>query len=114
MSKKIKDIYASAFKAAEKFNPIFDRVLIKREKSDLERKVEKAGLLTPDKVKDDYKSSEGVLIKCAPDCDERVIGLTGKRILFGRYMGDDIKVAGEEFVLCTDSDIFGELKGDPA
>lgn len=101
--------YQAAFKAAENFTPIFDRVLIKREKSALERKVEKAGLVTPDKVKDDYKSSEGILVKCADDCDERVKALTGKRILFGRYMGDDIKVGDEEFVLCTDVDVFGQL-----
>lgn len=102
--------YAESFKAANSFDPIFDRVLIKREKSALERKVSKAGLIAPDTVKDNYKSSEGVLIKCAPDCSDAVKELTGKRILFARYMGDDIKVAEEEFVLCTDKDIFGELK----
>lgn len=106
----MKKEYETAFKAAESFAPIFDRVLIKRDKSALERKVQKAGLLTPDTVKDSYKSSEGVLVKCADGCDERVKKLTGKRILFARYMGDDIKVGEEEFVLCTDADIFGELK----
>lgn len=99
-----------AFKAAEKFDPVFDRVLIKREKSALERKVSKAGLLAPDTVKDSYKSSEGILIKCSDDCDERVKALSGKRILFARYAGDDIKVHDEEFVLATDTDVFGELK----
>jgi chaperonin GroES len=97
-------------KEAKNFTPIFDRVLIKRDKSALERKVQKAGLITPDNVKDNYKSSEGILVKCADDCDERVKALTGKRILFARYMGDDIKIGDEEFVLCTDADIFGELK----
>ena len=61
-------------------------------------------------IKDNYKSSEGILIKCADDCDERVKNLTGKRILFARYSGDDIKIDGEEFVLATDSDIFGSLE----
>lgn len=106
----LKKEYAAAFKSAERFDPIMDRILIKREKSALERRVEKSKLITPDNVKENYKSSEGVLIKCAPDCDDRVKALTGKRILFGRYMGDDIKVGDEEFVLCTDTDVFGELK----
>lgn len=97
-------------KEAENFTPIFDRVLIKRDKSALERKATKAGIITPDTIRDNYKSSEGTLVKCADDCDERVKALTGKRILFARYMGDDIKVGGEEYVLCTDKDIFGELK----
>jgi co-chaperonin GroES (HSP10) len=97
---------------AQNFIPIFDRVLIKREKSALERKIEKAGLHTPDQVSDSYKSSEGVLVKCAEDCDERVIALTGKRVLFARFSGDDIKLGDEEFVLATDTDIFGELKDE--
>lgn len=95
---------------AENFIPIFDRVLIKRDVSALERKVQKAGLITPDTIKDQYKSSEGYLIKCADGCDDQVKNLTGKRVLFARYSGDDIKVGDEDFVLATDTDIFGELK----
>lgn len=102
--------YAAAFKAAENFEPIFDRVLIKREKSALERRTEKTKIILTDNTKESTKSSEGILIKCAPDCDDRVKKLTGQRILFGRYMGDDIKIENEEFVLCTDTDVFGSLK----
>lgn len=97
------------FEAATKFDLIFDRVLIKREASALERKATAAGLVLADTTKDSYKSSEGILVKCAPDCDESVKNLTGKRILFARYSGDDIKVGGEEFVLATDRDVFGVL-----
>lgn len=100
----------TAFAQAEKFVPIFDRVLIKRELSALERKTQAAGLHLPDNTKDSHKSSEGILIKCADDCDDRVKDLVGKRVLFARYSGDDIKVGTEEFVLATDGDIFGELK----
>ena|SRR3990167_662185 len=109
-SQEITSDFTSSFKAAEKFFPIFDRVLIKREKSAIERKVSGAGLVMADATKDTYKSSEGVLIKCADDCDGQVKKLTGKRVLFARYSGDDITVNGEEFVLATDTDIFGELK----
>jgi chaperonin GroES len=98
-----------AFTEAEKFTPIFDRILIKREASALERRTSASGLHLPDKTKDEYKSSEGILIKCADDCDDRIKKLTGKRVLFARYSGDDIKVGSEEYVLATDTDIFGEL-----
>jgi co-chaperonin GroES (HSP10) len=98
-----------AFKAAEKFDPIFDRVLIKRDVSAIERRANAAGVLITTKTSDSYKSSEGTLIKCAPNCDESVIALTGKRILFARYSGDDITVGGEDYVLATDRDIFGAL-----
>lgn len=100
--------HTKAFKAAEKFHPIFDRILISREKSALERRMEKSKIMT-DAIRDNYKSSEGYLIKCADDCSEQVKKLTGKRILFARYSGDDIKIGDTEFVLATDTDVFGEL-----
>lgn len=107
--------FTSAFKAAEHFEPSYDRILIKREKSALERKMEKATLIMADNLKDNYKSAEGVLIKCGPTADDEAIKLIGKRILFAKYSGEDIIVplpdgGKEEFVLATDTDIFGELK----
>ena len=94
----------------EKFDPIYNRVVLRREKSALERKVEKANLITPQTIQDKYKSSEGVIVKCAPDCDDRVLALEGKKVLFARFSGDDIKLGDEEYVLATDDDIFGELR----
>lgn len=106
--------YTSAFKAAEHFEPSYDRILIKREKSAIERRLSKSNLITADTVKDSYKSAEGVLIKCGPTCDDEAVKLIGKRILFAKYSGEDIIVpfdgGKEEFVLATDTDIFGELK----
>ena len=97
------------FKVAEKFTPIFDRVLIKRELSALERRVVAAGLHLGDQTKDSYKSSEGIIIKCAQDCDDRIKAMTGKRVLFAKFSGSDITIEGVEYVLTTDVDIFGEL-----
>lgn len=99
-----------SFKTAENFVPIFDRVLIKREKSALERRMEKSGLQLTDQSRDTTKSSEGILIKCAPDCADEVKALIGKRVLCSRYSGDEIKIGDEEFWLATDTDVFGELK----
>lgn len=104
-----------AFQAAKHFEPAYDRILIKREKSALERKMQKSGLITADSVKDAYKSAEGFLIKCGPTADIEATSLIGKRILFAKYGGEDIIVplpdgSKEEFVLATDTDIFGELK----
>jgi co-chaperonin GroES (HSP10) len=101
---------ADPFKAAEKFIPIFDRVLIKREKSALERRLEKSGLHLTDNTKDSTKSSEGILIKCAPDCADEVKALVGKRVLCSRFSGDEIKIGEEEYWLATDTDVYGELK----
>ena len=104
-----------AKKSAQHFDPAYDRILVKREKSAVERKLQKSGLITADTVKDAYKSAEGVLIKCGPTADDEAVKLIGKRILFAKYSGEDIIIplpdgSKEEFVLATDTDIFGELK----
>lgn len=94
---------------ARDFTPIFDRVLIRRSDSALQRKVEKAGLHLPDTMKDKYQSSEGTLVKCGEDCHPDVKDLLNKPVLFARYSGDEISLNGEEFLLATDKDIFGGL-----
>lgn len=104
-----------AKKAAKHFEPAYDRILVKREKSAIERKTAKAGIIMADTTKDVYKSAEGYLIKCGPTADDEAVKLIGKRILFAKYSGEDIIIplpdgSKEEFVLATDTDIFGELK----
>ncbi len=104
-----------AFREADCFEPAYDRILIKRELSALERKTKKSGIILTEQTKDSTKSSEGFLIKCGPTADEEAVRLIGKRVLFAKYSGEDIIVpqpdgTKSEFVLATDSDIFGELK----
>lgn len=101
--------------AAEHFNPAYDRILIKREMSALERKTQKAGILLSDQTKDAYQSAEGYLLKCGPTASKEAVALIGKRILFSKYTGDDIIIplpdgTKEQFILATDKDIYGELK----
>lgn len=91
------------------FTPIFDRVVIKRHDSALEKKTQKAGLILPEKISDQYKSSVGTLVMCGDGCADEVKDLIGKSVLFARYSGDEIKVNDEEFLLATDRDIFGGI-----
>ena len=91
---------------AKDFNPIFDRVLIKRAASALERKSDKAGIIVPDTVKSKYQASEGVLVKCGSDCHPDVQSLLDQPVLFSKFSGDDIVIGGKEYVLATDKDIF--------
>jgi len=95
-----------------KFEPIFDRVLIKRADSSLQKKVSKVGLVLPDNMKDNYKASQGTLVKCGGGCDDEVKDLLGREVLFNRYSGDEITLNGEEFLLASDRDIFGGLEDD--
>jgi len=94
------------------FIPFFDRVVIQRDTSALEKKVTKAGLLLPDKTKDEYKASQGTLISCGDSCDDAVKQYVGKKVLFNRFAGDDLVLDGKEFLLCSDRDILGGLDDD--
>lgn len=94
---------------AKDFTPIFDRVLIRRLGSGLQKKTEKAGLLLPDSISEKYKSSEGILVKYGEDCHPDVKDLLNKSVLFARYSGDEIMLDGEEYLLATDKDIFGGI-----
>lgn len=97
---------------AKDFNPIFDRVLIKRDTSSLQKKTEKAGLIVPDTIKAKYQASEGILVKCGGDCHPEVMSLLEKPVLFSKFSGDDIVIGGQEYVLATDKDIFGGITND--
>lgn len=92
------------------FTPIFDRILIERDKSDLEKRTERSGIIITEQTKDSIKASLGTLIKCGDDCHDLVKAMVGKKVLFARYSGDEIKVDGMEYLLATDRDIFGLLE----
>lgn len=105
-----------AFEDAKHVRLAYDRILIKREKSSLERKTARSGIILTEQTKDSTKSSEGYLIQCGPTADKEAVNLIGKRILFAKYSGEDITVplpdgSKAEFVLATDTDIFLELTG---
>lgn len=95
-----------------KFTPIFDRVLIERVDSSLSKRVKSAGLVLPDTISENYKSSQGLLVMCGEECHDTVKALLGKEILFARYSGDEIKLNGKEYLLATDKDVFGGLEDD--
>ncbi len=104
-----------ALKAAKHFAPAYDRILIKREISALERKTQKSGIILTDQTKETTLSAEGYLVGYGPTVNAEAKTLLGKRILFSKYTGDDIFIplpdgTREQFILATDKDIYGELK----
>ncbi len=105
----------SLIEKAKHFAPAYDRILIKRELSALERKTKKAGIIMADQTKDAYQSAEGYLVGYGPGVCDEAKALLGKRILFSKYTGDDIVVplpdgTKEQFILASHKDIYGELK----
>lgn len=101
--------------AAKNFSPAYDRILIKRTLSALERKTKKSGIILTDQTKESVQSAEGYLVGFGPTVNDEAKALFGKRILFSKFTGDDIIVptpdgGREQFILATDKDIYGELK----
>ncbi len=106
---------AELLKKAKHFSPAYDRVLIKRELSALERRTAKSKIIITDQTKDTTMSAEGYLVGYGPTANKEAQALLGKRILFSKYTGDDIFVpmpdgTREQFILAVDKDIYGELK----
>ena len=92
------------------FRPLGDRVLIKRVE---EVAKTKGGIIIPDTAKE--KPQEGEVIAVAPgarDDHGAVQPLDvkpGDRILFGKWSGSEVKIAGDDLLIMKESDILGVL-----
>ena len=91
--------------------PLRDRILVKR--IDEEAKT-KGGLIIPDTAKE--KPMEGKVLavgKGRVDDDGKVHPLDvhkGDRVLFGKYSGSEIRVAGDEHLIIREDDVLAVLE----
>jgi chaperonin GroES len=91
-----------------KFRPLHDRVVVKR--IDAEEKTA-GGILIPDTAKE--KPQQGEVIAIGPggrDEAGKLIPMdvkAGDRVLFGKYSGTEVKIAGDEYLIMKESDIMG-------
>lgn len=90
--------------------PLGDRILVKR--AEAEQKTA-GGILIPDTAKE--KPIEGTVVAVGPgarDAQGTLIAMevkAGDRILFGKWSGTEVKLAGEECIVMKESDVFGIL-----
>lgn len=90
--------------------PLGDRILVKR--AEAEQKTA-GGILIPDTAKE--KPIEGTVLAVGPgarDAQGALIAMDvkeGDRILFGKWSGTEVKLAGEECIVMKESDVFGIL-----
>jgi chaperonin GroES len=95
-----------------KFQPLHDRVLVRR--IDSEEKTA-GGIIIPDTAKE--KPSEGEIIAVGEglrDDDGKRIALdvkAGDRVLFGKWSGTEVKIEGEDLLIMKESDIMGVITG---
>lgn len=101
---------AAATKSKLSLQPLDDRLVVKR----LEAEEKTAGgILLPDSAKE--KPSKGEIVATGPgkllDNGKRaeVEVKVGDTVLFGKYSGTEVKVAGEELLIMRESDILAKL-----
>lgn len=94
-----------------KIRPLNDRILVKRLE---EEQTTAGGIIIPDTAKE--KPAEGEIIAVGPgklnDKGERTaIDLkVGDRVLFSKYGGTDVKIAGEDYLIMREDDILGVVE----
>ena len=96
--------------ASVNVKPLHDRVLVQRVE---EEEKTKGGIIIPETAKE--KPQEGKIVAVG---DGRILenGNTvplavkeGDRVLFGKYSGTEIKVAGEDYLIMREEDILGVI-----
>src|ERR1700737_3258337 len=91
-----------------KFRPLHDRVVVTRIDADDKTA---GGIIIPDTAKE--KPSEGEVIAVGPggrDEAGKLIPIDlkkGDRVLFGKWSGTEVKMAGQELLIMKESDIMG-------
>ena len=94
-----------------KFRPLHDRVVIKR--ADTETKTA-GGILIPDTAGE--KPLEGEVIAMGPggrDEAGKLIPIDlkkGDKVLFGKWLGTEVKIDAKELLIMKESDIMGVLE----
>ncbi len=93
-----------------KFRPLHDRVVVRRINS--EEKTA-GGIIIPDTAKE--KPQQGEVIAVGPGARNEkgeLVALdvsVGDTVLFGKWSGTEVKIAGEELLIMKESDIMGVL-----
>ena len=91
-----------------KFTPLHDKVLVKRTE---EEEKSAGGIVLPGSATE--KPSQGKVIAVGPgkkseNGDVSPVGVAvGDTVIFGQYGGNEIKIDGDEYLILSESDIFG-------
>lgn len=94
-----------------KIRPLHDRVIVKRLE---EERRTASGIVIPDTAAE--KPDQGEIVSVGPGKrDEKGNRIApdikvGDRVLFGKYAGQTVKVAGEELLVMREEDIMGVVE----
>jgi chaperonin GroES len=91
--------------------PLHDRVVIRRLE---EERTSAGGIVIPDSAAEKPMMGEVVAVgagKVSDSGDVRALGVAvGDRVLFGKYAGTEVTIAGEEVVVMREDDIMGVVE----
>ena len=93
-----------------KFRPLHDRVVVKRVEEDTKTK---GGIIIPDTAQE--KPMQGEVIAVGPGGRDEAGKLIphrrqeGRRVLFGKWSGTEVKIDGTEYLIMKESDIMGVI-----
>lgn len=97
---------APKMKAKAQIEPLGDRIMVKPIEQD---DVSKGGIIIPEMAKEKSQEGEVVAVGAGRVTDAGVLIPTklkvGDRVLFGKYSGTELTVAGESVLLVRESEI---------
>jgi chaperonin GroES len=94
-----------------KIRPLHDRVVVRRQE---EERTSAGGIVIPDSAAE--KPSRGLVVavgngKPLENGDTRSLAVkVGDVVLFGKYSGNEVKVAGEDLVVMREDDIMAVIE----
>ena len=98
-----------------KIRPLYDRIVVKRIETDIEKT--HGGLYIPDSAKEKPQEGEVVAVGKGKRLEDgKVVPLdvqAGDRVLFGKYSGSEIKLDGEEYMIMREDEVLGILDAKP-
>ena len=91
--------------------PLHDRVLVRR----LEKEeIAKGGIIIPDTAKEKPQEGEVMAVGAGKIEEGKRVPLdvkVGDRILFGKYIGNDIEIDDQEYLIVREEEILAKLSG---
>ncbi|MCB1862721.1 MAG: co-chaperone GroES [Gammaproteobacteria bacterium] len=91
--------------------PLHDRVVVRRME---EERISAGGIVLPDSATEKPMQGEVIAVgrgKVLENGDTRPLDVKlGDRVLFGKYSGSEVKVAGEKVVILREDDIMGVIE----
>ncbi len=95
-----------------KIRPLHDRVVVRRKE---EERTSPGGIVIPDSATEKPIQGEVVAVGNGKPLDNGQVRpmavKVGDRVLFGKYSGTEVKIAGEELLVMREEDLMGVIEG---